>query len=245
MKMRFILLAVAGILAFTGCKEDEVTEGKLRLTAKAYQGDETLVMGDVYTDPFDRPMFVEQFRAYVSNVYAINENNEEIKLFTVDQINFNGSWAREFTLPAGKYKGIKVGLGVPAEFNTDVDPASYPNDHPLSINGAEGMFWTWASGYIFVKYEGKVALDGDASSILDPYAFHVGGDMFYETVTFTQPFEIDEARSNLELVFKADQFLQNGNDVIDLAEDNLTHTMDNMPLANRFMELFTNAIVAR
>lgn len=238
----FTVFALAAILLTSCDKDEDVTEGTLRLSTRALFNGNTFNIGDTIQDPAGNPMFVEQFRMFVSEIRAVKENGETVRLVDVDQINFAEGWTQSYTLPAGRYKGISLSLGVPADLNTDQDPAQYPTDHPLSISSAEGMFWTWNSGYIFVKYEGKVALDGDENSILDPYAFHVGGDSFYRSLTLNRSFEIGEPRTDLRLNFNTEQFLTGPGDTIDLAEDNLTHTMDNMPLANRFMTLFADGI---
>lgn len=243
--MKFVrtFLAVAIVsLTFIGCKEAEVTEGYLRLNAAAKWDGTPLVIGDTYTDVMNRPILVEQFRTYISNISVTDSDGTEHRLKGVEQLNFNEPWSSDFWLPAGNYTQIKFAMGVPSSLNTDVDPASYPNDNPLSIFGAEGMFWTWASGYIFTKFEGKTAFDGDASNMTNSYAFHVGTDQFYQEHIFAIDFEIGEEREDLTIEFDADKFLFNADDTIDLAEDNLTHTMDNMPLAMRFMELYNSAI---
>lgn len=243
MKLARVFLGLAIVsMAFLGCKEAEVTEGYLRLQANANWDGAPLVIGETYTDAMNRPILVEQFRAYISNIAVVDEAGVEHPLKGVEQLNFDEPWSFDFWLPAGKYTQVKFALGVPSEFNTDLDPASYPNNHPLSIFGAEGMFWTWASGYIFTKFEGKTAFDGDATSMTDSYAFHVGTDQFYQEHTFAINFEIGEEREELTIEFDADRFLYNADDTIDLAQDNLTHTMDNMPLAMRFMNLYNAAV---
>lgn len=240
-----LMVLTLAMTIFIGCKEAEVLEGTLTLNAKAMWEDQALIIGETYADPFDRPINVEQFRAYISNIYAIAEDGSEVRIKSIDQINFAESWEIDRTLPAGSYKGIRFGIGVPEAFNMDHDPAEYPNDHVLGFNGTEGMFWSWASGYIFVKFEGKTALDGDATNLLDPYAFHVGNDMFYTEITLNKAFEIGEARTSLDVVFHCEQFLQGSDDTIDLSQDYITHTMDNMPLADRFIVLFRNAVSIR
>lgn len=243
MKTTHITIFALAALLLAGCtKDEEVTEGTLRLSTRSLFNGSSFAVGDTIQDPAGNPMIVEQFRMYISEAHAIKENNETVRLVDVDQINFAEGWTQSYTLPAGKYKGIQMSIGVPEDLNTDQDPAQYPTDHPLSISSAEGMFWTWNSGYIFVKYEGKVALDGDENNILDPYAFHVGADNFYRTITLNRSFEIGEPRADLRVNFNAEQFLTGADDTIDLAEDNLTHTMDNMPLANRFITLFSDGI---
>ena len=229
-------------LSFFGCKDAEVTEGTLQMNIAAKWNGTPLVIGETYTDVMDRPILVEQFRTYVSNIKAIHEDGTEHHLQAVDQVNFNDAWSTNYWLPAGNYTALKIAVGVPNDYNTDVDPAGYPNDHPLSVFGAEGMFWTWNSGYIFTKFEGKTAFDGDETNMTDSYAFHVGTDQFYQEHTFAINFEIGESMEELNVIFNAEQFLFNADDTIDLAEDNITHTMDNMPLVERFMALYNDAI---
>lgn len=241
----FLFIAlIAAVL--TGCdKEDKITEAQLTLTPKAFWGAERLVMGDTYRDPLDRPIFVEGFRCYLTGIYAINENDEALFISSVEHLDFSETPTIKKTLPTGRYKGLRFGVGVDAVRNTGQDPSQYPNAHPLSVSTSQGMFWTWNSGYIFVKFEGKTAFDGDETNMLDPYAFHVGTDNLYREVNVSKSFEITENGSTLELAFLAERFLGAGDDIIDLTEGSVTHTMDNMVLANRFMGFFEQAIVLR
>ncbi len=239
------LVALAALL-FASCGKDEkVTEAEFTLTPKAFWGSEPLLMGTTYTDPLDRPIFVEDFRCYLTGIYAINENDEALFISSVEHLDFSENLSIKKTLPTGRYKGLRFGVGVDAVRNTGQDPSQYPNAHPLSVSTSQGMFWTWNSGYIFVKFEGKTAFNGDASNMLDPYAFHVGTDNFYREIELSKAFEITETGGKIELAFLADRFLGSGEDVIDLTESSVTHTMDNMMLANRFMGFFEQAIVLR
>ena len=56
------------------------------------------------------------------------------------------------------------------------DPAVYAVDHPLSISN--GMHWTWADGYIFMKLEGQYDSngDGDVDATDLPFTYHCVGD---------------------------------------------------------------------
>jgi len=80
MTMKFVrtFIAVALVsIAFLGCKEAEVTEGYLRLNTAANWDGTPLVIGDVYTDVMNRPILVEQFRTYISNVSVMDSEGVE------------------------------------------------------------------------------------------------------------------------------------------------------------------------
>ncbi|MCH2200008.1 MAG: hypothetical protein MK081_14610 [Flavobacteriales bacterium] len=242
MKHVMMLALAAAMITFIGCEDPEPIEGTLRLGAKAMYDGNSMIIGDIYTDNNDRPINIEQFRTYISSMKAVKDDGTIVHIKAIDQINFAESWFFDATLPAGDYYAITFGIGVPESINADQDPAQYPNDHVLGFTGNNGMFWSWNSGYIFTKFEGKTALDGDENSMTDPYAFHVGTDNFYEEFTFNVDFEIDEARTDVDIIFNCEQFLEGTDDSIDLATDNITHTADNIPLAERFMALFRDGI---
>ena len=175
-------------------------------------------------------------------MYAVKADGSTVLIEDVDLVNFNNGAVFSQTLPNGDYTGIRFGIGVPADLNTGQDPAQYPSSHPLSVEASESMFWTWNSGYIFSKFEGKLALDNDPNNMIDPYAFHIGTDNFYLDIELAHSFTVSGNTQTVDVVFDASSFLTGADDTIDLATDNITHTMGNMPLANRFNALFSNSI---
>ncbi len=243
---RTLFTAVLATALLAGCGKDEkAIEAELTINPKAFWGTERLIIGDTYADPFERPILVQDLRCYLTGIYAINENDEALFISSVEHLDFSETPSIKKTLPTGRYKGLRFGIGVDAARNTGQDPSQYPNAHPLSVVTSQGMFWTWNSGYIFVQFQGKTALDGDASNMLDSYAFHIGTDNLYREIEVAKAFEITENGANIELAFLADRFLQSDEMVIDLSISSVTHTMDNMVLATRFIDLFEQAIVIR
>lgn len=244
----FFAAFIVALTALTSCKKDEeeqdpeITEGTVRVNMKAVWGDQPFSLGTVYNDPFDRPILTESFRAYMSNLFVIREDGSEVLLSEIALINFNDGATFTATIPAGRYTGLRFDIGVPEDRNTDQDPAQYASEHPLSVQSSQGMFWTWNSGYIFVKFEGKVGLDGDPVDMTDPYGFHIGLDQFYREFEFSKSFEVGANAAEIDVIFDAGTFLTGADDTIDLAEDFMTHTMSNMPLATRFIDLFSNSI---
>ena len=105
------------------------------------------------------------------------------------------------------------------------------------------MYWTWATGYIFTKFEGKVATtDGD--EFTNPFAFHTGTDPLYREVVL----ELDEnvcigAEENHEFNIAIDlgASISSTEDELDLLNNGITHTLDNVELAERYVNLLEDA----
>jgi hypothetical protein len=136
------------------------------------------------------------------------------------------------------YTTLKMSIGVPSERNKDQDPSQYANSHPLSVQGSSGMFWTWNTGYIFTKFDGRLDLTGqEGAQLIDPFAFHTGEDLLYRTIELPVNV-VAEKDGNYTINVKMDikKFIDNSNDQIDLSVDYLTHTVGNMNLARRFAE---------
>jgi hypothetical protein len=244
--MKYFSLLLFTALAFSSCKKDDVAEepcsGTVNIETRATWEGAPLVIGDTYTNSFGHPIRVEMFKSYITGIKAISADGSAVSISDAELVNFANANTWSVSLPAGNYTGLRFAIGVPADINTGTDPASYPNDSPLSISGAQGMFWTWNSGYIFVKFEGKTAFDAEATILNQPYAFHIGTDNFYAEHEYAVDFTVGESAVNLDIVFEAEKFLNGTDDTINLQTDYITHTTDNLPLAGRFMDLYNAAI---
>jgi hypothetical protein len=80
--------------------------------------------------------------------------------------------------PAGDYQALELGVGVPQGCNhMDPTKAVYP------LNASSGMYWTWASGYMFIRLEGATTSGSDVHT----FAYHVGFDPVYRSVVLSTP----------------------------------------------------------
>lgn len=236
------------VLVLTGCDrcnpEPPVsTPGTVRIDLELTWGEEAYVLEQVATDHNGYPVRLDNLQLYLAPV-AFRSNGEWVEGADVSLIDFSVHAQHiESTLEAGTYDAVRFGMGLPPEINTDIDPASYPNSHPLSVIGSAGMFWTWSSGYIFVKYEGKFALE-TGTQLLEPVSYHCGTDASYRTVTLelSEPLVIaSETTENLTLTLDAAKALNGTNDAIDLAVDPVTHNAQGDSLGGRMMDLLLDA----
>mgnify|MGYP006902921210 CR=1 FL=1 len=109
----------------------------------------------------------------IANIYLIDEDNQRVDLdsawgyisqtrrrlsFDVDVEDLNGNFSA---------LGFEIGLD---SVTNHGDPFAFPPDHAL--DPMFGMHWSWASGYIFFKLEGRYdKANGENSA----FAFHIAG----------------------------------------------------------------------
>jgi len=130
---------------------------------------------------------INVFKYYVSNVklskadgttylvpesyFLIDESKPASKLITVSDI------------PTGDYTKIEYIIGVDYARN-------FAGAQTGALDPINGMFWTWNSGYIFVKLEGTSPLSTAANQAL---TFHIGGVVDPNNTIRTYSTEINSA----------------------------------------------------
>lgn len=246
---RVMVICGLSLLAFSSCKKEEKEEedgvGRLRLRLVPTFMGEPFVKGEIYSDTFGNRLRVDQFRTYLSNAVLIGSDGGELPLFDINLFTLDEYQTVAFEVPPGDYDGFHFSVGVPENLNKDQDPTQYPNNHPLSVAGAQGMFWEWNTGYVFIKLEGKAdTLGVEGNPLLHPFAFHCGEDVLFRSHAFNDlDLSIkDIGTTTRSLYFPVDQFFYGANDTINLREDYLTHTSGNLDLAVRFTDLFNEAL---
>lgn len=136
---------------------------------------------------------LRDFRFYVHNVRLIKADNTEVEV-TLEQNDWQnettalidfldkddscGGETKEThtaitgTVPAGDYTGVAFTVGVPEDIN-HVNQAEAPS--PLNI---VGLFWSWQSGYKFMKLEvaptDGITRPSDETYTQTTFNFHLG-----------------------------------------------------------------------
>jgi hypothetical protein len=146
-------------------------------------GTEHVKMNHNYSTAAGETLKITAWKYYVSNVYLIDSEGREVKLpdtYFLQGILGHGGGGHghktnsgdhddahsEFELqniPAGTYTQIKFLVGVDSTRNVSGAQTG-------ALDPANGMFWSWTTGYIFHLLEGKVVSSGDST-----FKHHVGG----------------------------------------------------------------------
>lgn len=228
LKNTFILSFLAISISLTSCKknnsESEISgSGSIEIEFENKVGSQPLVLNSqTYKNANGDDFTISSFKYYISNIQLIKANGKSVLLpetyYLIDAADKASSHQLAAKIPAGDYVSIKMTIGVDSARNFSGAQAG-------ALDPAKGMFWTWNSGYIFVKLEGNSAKSTTADNKL---TFHIGGakapNNTIRTVsqTFASPLRIRE-NSKPEMHFVVDaSSLFKGKSVINFTTLNFT-----------------------
>lgn len=198
MKRFLSYISLASLLVSgPGCSREnsfqtEMAPVEIRLTHLA--GGSTLTLEQPVTNPHGEPITVTGFAYYLSNFALVDAADRTITLaqeyFLVNEKNQDSKTIRFFA-PEGSYKAIKLLIGVDSARNVSGVQSG-------ALDPANGMFWSWNTGYIFAKLEGKSAV---STAPLQNVTYHIGGFKKAESslqiirLDFPQPLEVKKAKN--------------------------------------------------
>jgi uncharacterized repeat protein (TIGR04052 family) len=189
-RMEFCIAALASSLCLHCGDDDGERDGDVpiptELTFELRVGGEPLACGEEYPDVGEppAPFTVTDARFYVSSIelvdaagrgHAVTLTSNAFQGGGVALLDFEDGCGPDGTaetntsvtglVAPGDYRGLRFTLGVPQEKNfLDLAKAAPPLD-------VTGMFWTWLSGYKFLKVDGSSPMEGGG---IYPYLVHVG-----------------------------------------------------------------------
>lgn len=157
-----------GVLFIASCTPDEpeAETGTVTLEFEHVFDNEAFTLGNEFTTSNGDVITPNVFRYYVSNVVLSNEDGSTTyevpnSYYIVDQA-VNESLNVDITdVPNGEYSKVTFILGVDSTANVS-------GAQEGALDPANGMFWTWNTGYIFLKLEGTTS---NATDI----RYHIGG----------------------------------------------------------------------
>ncbi len=249
--MHLSWLASLAMLLFFSCteKKDETTKVDVNFTVKSTFDDLPLQMyNQTYSYDAGMKLRLQNFQFYLSDIVLLKESRDDadsVKLSEIVLATFRNVQSPDaatkgirFTfkdIPAGTYKGLRVGIGVAPRLNA-TSPNSYTPPHPLDDN-----YWSWALGYVFTKLEGNADVIGDGK-FAEKLTFHIGGNEFYRKKTFFKNIVLKPGESNLELKVDLHKVLAiGGSQFVDFRKVTQDHTNDKV-LAKFFADNLLNAL---
>lgn len=165
---RNLLLAATLLCAVQACKKTERQRHELAISIGHTAGASPLALGTSLTTPVGDPLTINVFRYYLSNFSVLYRNGGEQALpetyFLVDQAQ-PASQRFSLFIPSGEVAELRFWIGVDSTRNVSGVQTG-------ALDPANGMFWTWNSGYIFAKLEGRSAV---SPAPLGAVTYHIGG----------------------------------------------------------------------
>jgi hypothetical protein len=255
--MKKTLLLPLFFLAFfiSSCDKDESvvsqipekTTGTVEIRFIPTMNGEAFSVNQNFVGPNGLRMRYETFKFYLSDIQL---QNGSTVLGSKDVVLVDFSLSDKTisieTTP-GTIDQLTFGMGVKQSLNgtadPDFNPASYPIDHPLSVYA--GMYWTWASGYIFSKLEGRI--DTSAAQNLDPtysFFYHSGKDTLFSThsISNINAEVVKGQKTSINLKIEVNDVFKTSSDTINMVQDYFTHTTDDFDLAKKVINNLGDAI---
>ena len=185
----YLFLSLSVSLFLASCKKEEKGKGSLQLNFENRVGENALQLdAQTYSNALGESFTVSRFDYYVSNIALRDADGntytvpQEKSYFLLKQENEASRSILLNDIPEADYVGLSFVLGVDSVRSTR-PIAERPGVLDPSA-GAQGMYWTWNSGYIFVKLEGiSPQAPLSQTSGTHPFYYHIGGFGGYDAST--------------------------------------------------------------
>lgn len=189
---RVAAMTLAASLLFTACNKDKINPdqtGVVEIHFDNRAGDNDLVLNNAqpYTTALGQQVTINKFDYYISNVKFTNADGSTYTVpqaesyFLIKESDMT-SQMLDFTIQEGDYKSVTFTVGVDsARSAMDIGQRTGVLD-PAA--GGAGMYWSWNSGYIFLKMEGSSpSAPLDSVTNQNPFKIHIGGFGGYNSPT--------------------------------------------------------------
>lgn len=208
------------------CSKDEPTveqpaskaiEGQFKI--QMYNNGQAVALNDTLRNINGFNVILNTVKFYLSDVTFIS-NDSSASISQVELINMKSNEGASFPVKMypGTYTSFKANAGLDADLNNS-DPASFPNEDPLSIYNS--MYWSMLK-YRFAIIEGK-AFNADTTFFL---AYHPGTDEVLKTIELNTPVEWSATNNMVELSLDVKTLFEgeNSTNTVDFYTEADTHS---------------------
>lgn len=157
-------MAIMAVMAFRPVPD------KFVIRFENYAGDKKLALDTgTYFNQSGQAFTVTNFKYYISHITLQNADGQiytkEDGYYLIRQDD-ESTWTVELDdVPQGSYSSISYMIGIDSLHNCSGAQSG-------ALDPINGMFWTWNSGYIFLKLEGKSPASKQPGHIFE---YHIGG----------------------------------------------------------------------
>jgi hypothetical protein len=235
------------------CKKDpplpepESPLGTLEIRFNPTMNGVPLEGNSLFMGPNGKRMLIENLKFYWSDMY-LRQGSDSILAKDVEFVDLiSGALSYRFDVAPGTYTSMSYAVGLNPTLNgtnnPNYDEAQWPLSHPLSIYN--GMYWSWATGYIFSKVEGKTdTSEAQNQTPTFTWFYHSGLDSLYSpNVLNNLNLTIEKDQTTvLQLNLEVNDIFSQPGDTINMQTDYFTHTTDNLELARKVIRNLSKSI---
>ncbi len=185
MKNKLLLLLITAVF-FAHCKPESpvipaTQTSTIALSFNHFIADSLLVLNTKnYSNSIEQNFTVDKFNYFISNI-ILEKTDGTLYIVPQDSCYFLIKSSKKASqniniknIPVGNYRKILFMIGVDSA--RSCMPAS-ARTGTLDVGAAAAdMYWTWNTGYIFLKLQCMpiIPKGGDSSAVI-PYVYHIGG----------------------------------------------------------------------
>lgn len=217
-------------------------EKGLTLQFHHYVGDKLLTLDDsLYTNAFNQHYSITKFNYYIGQIRLTSTKGKEYLLedyffISEDEEKIKSKTILLDKIPPGEYTSIQFLIGVDSMHNCSGAQSG-------ALDPINAMFWTWNTGYIFLKLEGKSAVSSLPGNTLE---YHIGGHKAPSncirsvSLNFEQVLVI-EPKTNKQLNIKTDvsQILKSPTDIDFLKYPAVNSALNATMIADNYIDIFS------
>lgn len=183
---------------FAVCITTGYAQKKLSIRFINTVGDSTIQLGNTYTNPFNETFTVRNFKYYISHIQLKDKAG---KLHSISNDYYLVNEADTASLSIKLHHNVEEIIAI--RFLLGIDSLrNVSGVQTGALDPAKGMFWTWNSGYIMAKLEGKSSASKAPGNY---FTYHIGGFKQKESVVKWIELPLILTRQSPETVYiKAD-----------------------------------------
>lgn len=159
----WLTTALAVVMSFNAMAQSLHVQFHNMVNGKSVVMDNT-----TYKNGLGQSYTVSNLKYYISNIRLTDAAGRQIMDSGYYLIREDDSSSMDVVLahiPSGQYKKLSFMIGVDSLHNCSGAQSD-------ALDPVNGMFWTWNTGYIFFKLEGKSSASKNPGGI---YEYHIGG----------------------------------------------------------------------
>lgn len=192
-----------------------------------------------YFNAVGQPFSITKFKYYIGNIILQNGNGTSYRHRKYYLINEEDEMSKSITLhdiPASDYTGMSITIGIDSIDNCNGVQSG-------ALDPVHGMFWSWNSGYIFLKLEGTSA---ECSTPMQFFEYHIGGFtadnncIRTTSLQFVKPAKLKtKTRLSIILETAVDKILNKPNSIDFSVLPTITDRKNAKLMADNYKDVFT------
>lgn len=229
----FLLIVSIFLFSFLAFNK-KVENHNLVINLHHFVGNEVLkIDSGLYYNNLNQNFTVTNFMYYLGEIKLTDENNVETKInkyFLVNELEGKSKQIILENIPKKQYKKMSFIVGVDSLRNCSGAQSGV-------LDPINTMFWTWNSGYIFLKLEGKSSASKIPGNFIE---YHVGGyKLPYNNIKKIELKLSESLEENVNIKVDILEIFKNPNDINFAVNANAADAKSTVVIANNYADMFS------